>query len=257
MRTLRLGISGNDVKKWQQFLRGINSSSHIIVNCRFDEQTKLETQAFQASHGLKPDGEPGDKTFGQAMLVGLNVVKDDRVDNTGPNWPPVPNFQALSSSDRVKLFGKFKYIASPTDDSPESIKITDNWASENIISVNIPQLSHLNHSHVQFHKLCSGQLQAFFEELETNNLLDKIITWNGSWVPRFKRGSRIDLSNHSWGTAFDINVKWNMLGQIPALMDKEGCVREIVEIANKHGFYWGGHFISRKDGMHFEIAKII
>jgi hypothetical protein len=33
-------------------------------------------------------------------------------------------------------------------------------------------------------------------------------------------------------------------------------VRELVEIANEWGFYWGGHF-TRKDGMHFEIAKIL
>jgi D-alanyl-D-alanine carboxypeptidase len=29
-------------------------------------------------------------------------------------------------------------------------------------------------------------------------------------------------------------------------------VRELVEIAYQHGFYWGGHF-SPLDGMHFEV----
>lgn len=37
-------------------------------------------------------------------------------------------------------------------------------------------------------------------------------------------------------------------------MGKQGCVRELVEIATEQGFYWGGHFKSRPDGMHFEVA---
>jgi hypothetical protein len=37
-------------------------------------------------------------------------------------------------------------------------------------------------------------------------------------------------------------------------------VRELVPIANQHGFYWGGHFRYNKhtdqsDGMHFEWAR--
>jgi hypothetical protein len=69
------------------------------------------------------------------------------------------------------------------------------------------------------------------------------------------RGSKTVLSNHAFGTAFDINVNWNRLGTIPALVGQKGSVRELVQIANNNGFYWGGHF-TRKDGMHFEIAKI-
>jgi hypothetical protein len=65
------------------------------------------------------------------------------------------------------------------------------------------------------------------------------------------------LSNHAFGSAFDINAKWNPLGHTPALVGKEGAVRKLVPIANDYGFYWGGHFTSRKDGMHFEVAKIL
>jgi intein/homing endonuclease len=67
--------------------------------------------------------------------------------------------------------------------------------------------------------------------------------------------SGIVVSN-SWGTAFDINVAQNGLNKVPALIGEKGCIRELVPIANECGFYWGGHF-TRKDGMHFEIAKII
>ena len=46
-----------------------------------------------------------------------------------------------------------------------------------------------------------------------------------------------------------------MLGTTPALVGRKGSVRELVEIANANGFYWGGHF-TRKDGMHFEVAQV-
>lgn len=75
-------------------------------------------------------------------------------------------------------------------------------------------------------------------------------------MPRFVRGSRTTLSNHSWGTAFDINYAWNCLGALPALRGEKGSVRELVPIAHRHGFYWGGHF-SRRDGMHFEVARVL
>jgi hypothetical protein len=37
---------------------------------------------------------------------------------------------------------------------------------------------------------------------------------------------------------------------------QHGSVRELVSIANEHGFFWGGHFDKRRDGMHFEVAVI-
>ena len=51
-------------------------------------------------------------------------------------------------------------------------------------------------------------------------------------------------------------MPWNGLGARPALVGQKGCVRELVEIANRNGFYWGGHF-TRLDGMHWEVAKIL
>jgi hypothetical protein len=47
------------------------------------------------------------------------------------------------------------------------------------------------------------------------------------------------------------------LGVHPARIDQKGCVRELVEIAVDHGFYWGGWFPKRPDGMHFEAYKIM
>jgi hypothetical protein len=44
---------------------------------------------------------------------------------------------------------------------------------------------------------------------------------------------------------------------VPPLVGQKASVRELVGIANANGFNWGGHYENRKDGMHFEIAKIL
>ena len=43
---------------------------------------------------------------------------------------------------------------------------------------------------------------------------------------------------------------------MPAICGRRGSVRELVEAANSLGIYWGGHFSTTKDGMHFEISKL-
>ncbi len=109
-------------------------------------------------------------------------------------------------------------------------------------------------SGMRFHRLAAEQLKGLWEAWEQSNLLDRVLTYDGSFVPRFIRGSRTVLSNHAFGSAFDINADLNPLGQRPKLVGQRGSVRELVPLANQWGFYWGGHFGSRPDGMHFEIA---
>ena len=95
-----------------------------------------------------------------------------------------------------------------------------------------------------------------WKEWDKAGLLDRIESYGGSYIARFIRGSRKHLSNHSYGSAFDVNMRWNRLGRKGALVGQKGCVRELVEIAEKWGFYWGGWF-SREDSMHWEAYKII
>lgn len=91
--------------------------------------------------------------------------------------------------------------------------------------------------------------------IDDAGLGDRVLSFAGSWVPRFVRGSTTNLSNHAYGSAIDINVPWNQLSTVPALKGKRGSVRELVPIANECGLYWGGHF-NRADGMHFELARV-
>jgi hypothetical protein len=262
MRTLYIGLTGDDVRLWEYFLLGINPLAALVADGTFDQATKDETKKFQSKVGFTGrdvDGVVGPSTMGKAMELGFNPLNDNRDDDVGPNWPPAPAAGPLSAADRSKLFGKFAYRAAGTQQNPEAIVITDGWEVSNIVTVEVPQLVGLAgpKGKVSVHKLIVPQLQRTFAQWEAAGLKNRLLTWGGLWVPRFSRGSRTYLSNHAWGTAFDINVQWNMLGTRPALKGQKGCVRELVEIANQNGFYWGGHFRGRPDGMHFEARAII
>ncbi len=259
MRTLYRGMSGDDVRAWENFLVGFNQYSGIIVDGVFDDALFEETKVFQAFVGVEnPDGVVGPKTLAKALEVGFNPLFDDRTGDDGPNWPPRPVEGPLSLSLRGQTFGNFAYKPSGIPSNPEAITIIDGWSSKHIVSVPTPQLSRLGVSKVPFHKLCAPQFSKTLKDWEDAGLFDRILSWGGSWAPRFIRGSRTTLSNHAWGTAFDINAEWNGLGAQPALKGKKGCVRELVEIAYENGFYWGGWFGSgRPDGMHFECYKLV
>lgn len=260
MQILRKGSTGPDVEKWQAFLRGLSPNSDVLITGIFEDTTDKETKTFQKKKNLTPDGVVGPKTLIHALQSGFGLMEDPMCDINGPNWPPKPAQGPLSIIDREKLFGRFSYVSSPIPGNPEAITITGNWVS-NISQVTIPQLQGIagapRSGTVQFHSLLAPQVTKLFKDWDDAGLSYLVVTWGGSWVPRFIRGSRTSLSNHAWGTAFDINVAWNGLGAQPALRGETGSVRELVNIAYENGFYWGGWFPRRPDGMHFEAYKIL
>lgn len=176
-------------------------------------------------------------------------------------WPPVPTGLDQPSLSRTEsIFGKFSFEAAPAKGNPDAIRITGNWEKNNIISVTIPQLKNIPPYYpttVRFHKLAAPQLIALWARWEKEGLLRLVLTYLGSFNPRFIRNSKV-LSNHAFGSAFDINADWNKQGNVGALVGEKGSVRELVPIANEMGFYWGGHFPGRSvDAQHFEVGKIL
>jgi hypothetical protein len=173
------------------------------------------------------------------------------------SWPPRPNFNPLpSNAARQKVFGTFDFQRTNGD----NIRILGNWVQENIVTVAIPQLASVKGAaggNIQFHRLAAEQLRAIWAAWEAAGLLHLVLSWSGSFVPRFMRSGK-QLSTHAFGCAFDINVPWNGYYKVPALVGDQGSLRELVPIANQHGFYWGGHFQYGRglsDGMHFEWAR--
>lgn len=69
---------------------------------------------------------------------------------------------------------------------------------------------------------------------------------------RMVRGSPTNLSNHSSGTAIDLNASKHVLGRVGTFPAEK--VPMIRALAKKYSLRWGGDYQNRKDEMHFEVA---
>ena len=87
-----------------------------------------------------------------------------------------------------------------------------------------------------------------FKNLIATGFVKELKTWDGCFNIRKMRGLT-SMSLHSWGIAIDVNAAWNGLNKTPVL--SAGFVKCFTDA----GFDWGGTW-TRKDGMHFQLAKI-
>ena len=235
----------------------------MVADGDFGPITRQASIDFQKAHNLFPDGVVGNDTLGRGMQLGLQIIEDETPPaqiEGNPNWPPRPTDLPIPPPARRDAFlGRIEFVPAPRPNNPEAIRITNGWDSTNITRVTVPQLIGVEGApgdgRVSFHVKVADALKDLFQAWETAGLTDRVLSWAGSWSPRFIRGSTTELSNHAYGAAFDINVPWNPLGRRPALVGDRGSVRELVPIANQHGFYWGGHYKTRPDGMHFEFLR--
>lgn len=250
---LKVGARGPDVLGWQRFLvkqKLLAPPADFI----FGNKTAQATTRFQQQQGIGADGKVGKNTVKAAVALGYDPVK-------AGFWPAEPDFAPLSSNkDRAALFGAFAFVGAPTADEPDAIRITDGWDKQNIVWVDVPQLRGVRGTNkkkgIQFHRKGVPQLLAMFQAIGDAGLSDRILRFDGSFVPRFQRNSHTSLSTHSWGSSLDLNAAWNDFESPPAGLGMKGCLLEVVKIANDHGFFWGGHFSSRIDGMHFELSRL-
>ena len=253
IRLLKLGTRGADVGRWQTFLRGLGYS--IRADGAFGPRTEKATQHFQRKRGLVGDGVVGQLTLGLALNEGMGGVVESELE------VPQARLRPIGRRARARLFGAIEYRAAPTAKNPERIVVEKSWRQKNLARVEIgmvrttPSGTRVSRREVQVHRLVKDSFIELWRRWDEAGLLERVVTWNGSYVPRFIRGSHKVLSNHSWGTAFDINGRWNRLGHTPAAAGREGSVLELVPIANELGWYWGGALGRRPDGMHFEATR--
>lgn len=181
-----------------------------------------------------------------------------------PAWPARPGFSFVPTSGeaRDRLFGRLEWRRAAY--GRREVVITNAWAARNIVNVQIPQLAGVpggNGGRVRCHRIAADQLRRLWQAWGDYDLLRLVLSYDGDFVPRTiasdpRLPSYNVLSNHAYGIAFDLNARWNGYGVRPALVGQEGSVRELVELANIHGFYWGGHWDQAfQDGMHFEWAR--
>jgi len=193
-----------------------------------------------------------------------SLLADAHAHANDASWPPQDadgdgeaDLAYLGSAARDAAFGPLEW--KPKEGSDSAIVITNDFKSK-LKTILVPQLVGVDcygtamSGKVTLHEAACDALLAAFQEVEDAGLLHLVKTWGGTFSPRRIRG-KTTLSNHAYGLAFDMNMAWNGLGAVPALVSEEGSVRAMVPLFNKHGFYWGGHYRSRLDGMHFEYVR--
>ena len=177
---------------------------------------------------------------------------------------PLP--EPLTHEQRVRRFGSFPYRPEPFPSNPERIVVLGTWFADNIVSVSLPfQGTQAKTAHV--HKLIAPQFEGLLYAWRQAGLLKLILTWDGAYMARYKRGRARtadgraagdeELSNHAWGTAFDVNAPWNHLGTSGATLGQQGSTRQLIPLAQRFGFLCGAQFHPpHTDAMHFEAFKI-
>lgn len=91
----------------------------------------------------------------------------------------------------------------------------------------------------------ASEFHELIEPLDTGALDD----WG--YCFRMVRGTTDKLSNHSSGTAIDLNASKHPLGKVGTFPAEK--VPMIRALAKKYGLKWGGDYKGRVDEMHFEI----
>ena len=92
----------------------------------------------------------------------------------------------------------------------------------------------------------AAEFHALIEPIDAGALDD----WG--YCFRMVRGTTDKLSNHSSGTAIDLNATKHALGKVGTF--DEAKVPMIRALAKKYGLTWGGDYRNRKDEMHFEVS---
>jgi hypothetical protein len=273
-----------EVQRWQFFLRRQGVTLVGRVDGDFGGNTEAATRIFQRGQGLPESGALDSATLPVAEALGYTVVPDDHYKRP-ISWPPKPaGLSSPGNAWRNATFGCFTFVQDPPPrHDKDAIRIGSNcsgavanWEDANIVSTPNPHLARTGlASNQRLHRLAEKRVLALWKAWEAADLLHLVISYEGDFSARYMRGRSpsyteghperrsdavAELSNHAFGTAFDICARDNPFTPKdptpPAAMGRRGCVRELVPIANAHGFYWGGHYKTTPDGMHFELARL-
>jgi energy-coupling factor transporter ATP-binding protein EcfA2 len=159
------------------------------------------------------------------------------------------------------FLGKVPYRKGETG----ALEVDQDWIDENIVSVQILELKGIKglpaSGKVRFHRCAIAQLQAALREIKEKGLVDRVVSWDGSFIGQAPSGLRTAPNSHNFGIAFDINLSFNrplLQGRPPLPATVKGSVMELVPIFEKHGFQWGGDPKKKfgREPAHFQLARL-
>jgi flagellum-specific peptidoglycan hydrolase FlgJ len=185
-----------------------------------------------------------------------NNVNNNNSDNVASN--PIYNKVATNGD-----FGSFYYR--DLEDPPNAklwqkglIEVDPNWKKENIVKMTLPEniqkkfgITSLNVNK----KVLKNWEQVFNTISEDPELLKLISSLDaGTFWPRHIRNDvNKGISNHSWGTAIDINASTHDCKIDPKKTPNDPNLILWEKVFKPAGFSWGNDY---SDSMHFEILDI-
>jgi hypothetical protein len=151
-------------------------------------------------------------------------------------------------------YGQFRY----RELSGGRIEVDPVWVRNNIITIKLPGLNR----NVQVHRLAADNFVKAFTYIKNGTatingrrvpLLSLVRTMDGTFVTRHANWNPgAGLSNHSWGTAMDINAS-NHFRYVNPVREPNDPNRILWEKAFKPaGFSWGNSY---SDSMHYELLR--
>jgi D-alanyl-D-alanine carboxypeptidase len=274
MPVLRLGASGKLAQLFNEFLQreGFAPNTASVFGGASAAATKqfqqwlIDQDPSSRKGKIQTDGQPGNQTLGFACGVHANdeLSPQSIADSIGVNYPQrnaaLP--RELTETQKRAMFGDLQYRAANNDPKDDAIIITNGWDVANIVSVVIPELAGVEGAskdgHCRVHRAIAEQYLALWAAWSRLGIAKLVTSYGGAFEPRFIRGTgKTRISNHAYGTAFDVNASANWLSHLPAFPGENGSLFAHVEAAQVFGFSWGGFYMNRLDGMHFEAMKVL
>jgi hypothetical protein len=169
----------------------------------------------------------------------------------------------LTNAQRIERFGYFPWRVIGDTANPERIRQLGGWPEREIVPIDLP--FPFQGKRAMLNGRAVDSFMRLFEDWHRDGDTALIHAWNGGWAPRFKRqdgtvAERIarcqtlgaaSLSNHAWGTAFDVNAgQWPLGRPCPA----GDPWRRLSVRAYERGWFPGMDFRRRPDAMHFEFS---
>jgi len=210
------------------------------------EIAAVEPAAEKPQSGSEPTGKAAPKTINPTTSVSRGVQTTDTY--------KYPKLSKVNGS-----FGQFRY----RDLTGGRIEVDPQWIANNIVTITLPGLN----QRVQVNKAAADNFIKAFTLIKNGTaivngrqvtLLSLIKTMDGTFVTRHVNwgGPTTGLSNHSWGTAIDINASNHYVGlriDPNSTTDPNAILwRKAFQPA---GFSWGNRYNSGPDSMHYELLK--
>jgi len=193
---------------------------------------------------------------GSSVNSNQPIVNEDKNTNipVSRSGQPTDTYRYPKLSKVNGSFGQFRY----RDLTGGRIEVDPQWIAENIVTINLPGLNR----NVQVNKNAADNFIQAFTYIKNGTatingkevpLLSLIKTMDGTFVTRHVNWNPAKgLSNHSWGTAIDINAANHFRYVNPAQEPNDPNVILWEKAFKPAGFSWGNSY---SDSMHYELLK--